>query len=112
MNHIDYKDFLNVDIRVGTIIDVQSFNEARNPSFKVWVDFGDTIGIKKTSAQITTHYTFDDLIGMQILGVVNFPPKQIANFMSEFLILGVSDNHNNIILMTPTKTSPNGARLH
>lgn len=112
MTHIDIKDFMKINIRVGTIKDVKPFESARNPSYQLWVDFGADIGIKKTSAQITINYQTSDLIGRQIIGVINFPPKQIANFMSEFLILGVPDDNGDIILMQPSADVPNGGRLH
>jgi tRNA-binding protein len=112
MTQIDFQDFLDVDIRIGTIIDAKIFEKARKPAYQLWVNFGDTIGVKKTSAQVTKHYTPEDLIGKQIIGVVNFPPKQIADFMSEFLILGVSDDNGDIVLMHPSKPAPNGGRLH
>ncbi len=89
MKTISWQDFESVDVRVWTIIDVQDFPEARNPAYKVWVDFGKELWIKKTSAQITKLYTKEELLGKQILWVVNFPPMQIGNFMSEFLITGV-----------------------
>src|SRR5690606_6700794 len=103
-------DFIKVDIRAGTIVDVQPFVEAKKPAFKVWVDLGD-LGIKKSSAQITHHYTPETLIGRQIVCVVNFPPKQIANFISEVLITGFADEQNHIVLCAIDKNVPNGARL-
>ena len=109
---ISYQDFLNVDIRVGTIIEAHSFPEARNPAYKLVIDFGDDIGIKKTSAQITHHYALEDLKGRQVLAVVNFPAKQIGPFMSEVLTLGFSDENGHIVLAQPEKPVPNGARLH
>lgn len=109
---IDYADFLKIDIRVGTVIDAKPFPKARNPAYQLWVDFGDDIGIKKTSAQITQNYTPETLIGRQVCGVVNFPPKQIADFMSEFLILGFNDGNGHITLATPDSAAENGERLH
>ena len=109
---IDYSDFLKIDIRVGTIVDAQPFPNAKKPAYQLWVDFGDEVGVKKTSAQITQNYKTTDLIGRQICGVVNFPPKQIANFMSEFLILGLNDSDNNITLIAPDQPVPNGGKLH
>ena len=109
---IAFDDFLKVDIRVGTIIDVQEFPEARKPAFKLWVDFGDAIGIKKTSAQITTNYRSDDLKGRQVAAVINFPPRQIGPFMSEVLVLGFPDKNEEVTLIHPSKDVPNGGRLY
>lgn len=109
---IDFNDFLKIDIRIGTIVDAQPYPEARKPALKLWVDFGDTIGIKKTSAQITQNYTPETLIGRQVAAVVNFPPKQIGAFMSEILVLGFSDEHGHVTLIAPDKPVPNGGRLH
>jgi tRNA-binding protein len=109
---IDYSDFLNVDIRVGTVVDAKIFEGARKPAFQVWVDFGPEIGIKKTSAQITAHYKPEKLVGTQICGVINFAPKQIGNFMSEFLVLGFSDANGDIILIRPDSIIPDGNKLH
>ncbi len=109
---ITFDDFLAVDIRVGTVIDAQPYPEARKPAFKLWIDFGDQIGIKKTSAQITVHYTLDNLIGRQVAAVVNFPPRQIGKFMSEVLTLGFSDSNGDIVLLQPERPVPNGGRMH
>ena len=109
---ITYDDFLNVDIRVGTVTDAQPFPEARKPAIKLWIDFGDEIGTKKTSAQITAHYTPEALIGRQVMAVVNFPPRQIGPFMSEVLTLGVMDPDGEVVLITPDQTVPNGGRMH
>lgn len=109
---IAFDDFLKVDIRVGTIVDAQEFPEAKKPAFKLWVDFGPEIGIKKTSAQITVNYKLDELVGQQVAGVVNFPPRQIGKYMSEFLVLGFPDEQDAVTLITPTKTVPNGGRLY
>ena len=111
-NEISFDDFLAVDIRVGTIVDVQEFPKARNPAWKLWIDFGETIGIKKSSAQITIHYTREDLIGRQVMGVVNFPPRQIADFMSQVLTLGFADDKGDIVLIGPERPVPNGERMH
>ena len=111
-NTITYDDFLNVDIRVGTVTDAQPFPEARKPAIKLWIDFGAEIGTKKTSAQITAHYTPEALIGRQVMAVVNFPPRQIGPFMSEVLTLGVMDPDGEVVLITPDQTVPNGARMH
>lgn len=109
---ISFDDFMKVDIRSGTITEVQPFPEARRPALKLWIDFGDGLGVKKTSAQITDAYTQEDLIGMQVAAVVNFPPKQVANFMSEVLVLGFTNAYGHIILITPNSPVPNGERLH
>lgn len=109
---IKFDDFLKVDIRAGTIIEAEEFPEARNPAYKLKIDFGDKIGIKKTSAQITQNYTPSELIGKQIAAVVNFPPKQIGPFMSEVLTLGFTDENDNVVLIEPKSPVPNGKRLH
>ena len=109
--NIDFADFLKVDIRVGTVIDVQEFPEARNPAYKLWVDFGGVIGVKKSSAQITDHYTRGELKGRKVAAVVNFPPRQIGKFMSEILVLGFPDAEAKIVLFAPDKDVPDGSRL-
>lgn len=108
---ITFDDFLKVDIRVGTITDAKDFPEARRPAYQIWVDFGEEIGIRKSSAQITKHYTPETLIGKQVAAVVNFPPKQIGPFMSEFLTLGFMDKENEVVLIAPDKPVPNGQKL-
>ncbi len=108
---ISYDDFENVDIRVGTIVRAEDFPEARKPAIKVWIDFGPDIGTKKTSAQITRHYTTDTLINMQVAAVVNFPPRQIGKFMSEVLMLGFPDNDGEVVLIRPDKAVPAGEKL-
>ncbi|WP_299871387.1 tRNA-binding protein [uncultured Sulfitobacter sp.] len=113
MTHeIGIDDFLKVDIRVGTVTRAEPFPEARKPAIKLWVDFGAEIGERKTSAQITAHYTPDDLIGKQVIGVVNFPPRQIGPFMSEVLVLGLSDAEGAIVLLGPDQAVPNGGKMH
>ncbi len=107
---ISWEDFSKIDIRVGTIIKVQDFPEVRNPAFKLQIDFGEEIGVKKTSAQITKLYNQEDLLGKQVTAVVNFPKKQIANFMSECLILGAVDNKN-VTLLQPTSAVENGLKI-
>ena len=111
-NPINYDDFLAVDIRVGKIIEIQDFPEARNPAYKLKIDFGSEIGTKKTSAQITQNYTPEDLEGKLIAAVVNFPPKQIGPFMSEVLVLGFMDEKDHVTLVSPDKNVPLGGRLH
>ena len=108
---IEYQDFTKVDIRVGTIVRAEEFPEARNPSFKIWVDFGSDIGERKTSAQITHHYEPETLIGKQVAAVVNFPEKQIGPFMSQCLVLGFPDENGEVVLISPTNDVPNGGKL-
>ncbi len=112
MAEIDFEDFLKVDIRVGRIVRAEPFPEARKPAFKLWIDFGDEIGERKSSAQITRHYDPDTLIGKSVMAVVNFPPRQIGPVRSEVLVLGVSDNNGDIVLIAPDKDVPLGARMH
>lgn len=107
----DFDSFMKVDIRIGTIIEAQAFPEARKPAYQLKIDFGPAIGIKKSSAQITEHYTPDNLSGKQVLAVVNFPPRQIGPFMSEVLTLGLADTNGHIVLSKMDHPVPNGARL-
>ena len=107
METIVWKDFEKIDIRLGTIIDVQPFPKAIKPAYQLSIDFG-ALGIKKSSAQITKFYTMEDLMGKQIVAVVNFPPKQIANFISECLVLGVYDENNEVVLLSPSHPTKNG----
>lgn len=111
METISWSDFERVELRVGTIVRVEPFPEARKPAYKVWVDFGPGIGEKKTSAQITGLYTAEELTGRQIVGVVNFPVKQVGPFMSEFLLTGFQDEEGRIIIAVPERQAPNGAKL-
>ena len=111
MSQIEFADFLRVDIRVGRIDRAEDFPEARKPAYKLWVDFGPEIGVKKSSAQITHHYSIEELIGRQVLAVVNFPPRQIGPVMSEVLVLGVMDAQNNVILLSTDQDAPLGARM-
>ncbi len=105
-----FDDFLNLDIRAGTIIDAKVFEKAKKPAYQMTVDMGEEIGIKRTSAQITQQYSPDELIGKQVLAVVNFPPRQIANFMSEILVLGTYSD-GGVVLITPDKPIKNGDKL-
>ena len=112
MAEISFDDFMRVDIRTGRVIKAEPFPEARNPSIKMWIDFGDEIGVRKTSAQVTVHYTPDALIGRQVMAVVNFPPRQIGPFMSEVLVLGVPDENGAVVLLGPDQETPTGGRMH
>jgi len=108
---ITYQDFENVDIRVGEIVNVEDFPEARKPAYKLTIDFGAEIGMKKSSAQITKHYTKEELLGKLVVGVVNFPPKQIGPFVSEVLTLGLPDENGEVVLLMPTKKVPKGGKM-
>lgn len=108
---ITYEDFERVDIRVGEVVSVEDFPEARKPAYKLIIDFGPEIGVQKSSAQITKHYTKEELVGRQVLGVVNFPPKQIGPFVSEVLTLGLPDGEGGVVLIAPTKDVPKGGRM-
>ena len=112
MAEITFDDFLKVDIRVGTIRRAEPFPEARKPAIKLWVDFGEEIGERKSSAQITAHYDVETLIGRQVMAVVNFPPRQIGPFMSEILVLGLPDAEGEIVLLSPDHPVPDGGRMH
>jgi len=109
---LSFDDFLKVDIRVGTVTRAEPFPEARRPAIKMWVDFGPEIGERKSSAQVTAHYTPDTLVGRQVVAVVNFPPKQIGPFMSECLVLGLPDQDGNVVLLGPDQKVPDGGRMH
>ncbi|WP_160123295.1 tRNA-binding protein [Rhodovarius lipocyclicus] len=108
---ISYADFEKVEIRVGRVVQAEPFPEARKPAIKLWVDFGAPHGVKKTSAQVTVHYTPESLIGRQVMGVVNFPPRQIGPFMSEFLVLGAPDENGAVVLLKPDLEVPLGGRM-
>jgi tRNA-binding protein len=111
-DQIGFDDFLKVDVRVGRIVEAEVFPEARKPAYKMRIDFGPDIGIKKTSAQITRHYTPETLVGRLVMAVVNFPPRQIGPVMSEVLTLGVPDAEGEVVLLTPDKDVPIGGRLY
>ncbi|MEJ6389550.1 tRNA-binding protein [Gymnodinialimonas ulvae] len=110
-DEITFDQFMAVDIRVGTVTRAEDFPEARKPAIKLWVDFGGEIGERKSSAQITAHYAPDTLIGKQVIGVVNFPPRQIGPMRSEVLILGLHDEAGGVVLLSPDKPVPNGERM-
>jgi len=109
---ITFDDFLKVDVRVGTVVRAEPFAEARKPATKLWIDFGGKIGVRKTSAQITVHYSPEGLVGRQVMAVINFPARQIGPFMSEVLVLGVPDADGAIVLLSPDSDVPNGGRMH
>jgi tRNA-binding protein len=108
---ISWNDFEKIDIRTGTITDVEDFEGARKPAYKLTIDFGPEIGIKRSSAQITKMYQPDDLLGIQVVAIINFPPKQIANFFSECLVLGIYDENKDVILLKPERTMSNGMKI-
>jgi len=104
-------DFEKLDMRVGTVIYINDFQKARKPAYQLTIDFGNEIGIKKSSAQITAHYKKEDLINRQVIAIVNFPPKQIADFISECLVLGVYDENKDVILLSPERSAKNGQKI-
>lgn len=108
---ITFDDFMKVDIRVGTIIEAEPYPEARKPSYKLRIDFGPAVGIKRSSAQITVHYKAEQLVGRQVAAVVNFPPRQIGPFMSEVLTLGFPDGDGSVVMIAPDRPVPNGGKL-
>jgi len=109
---ISFDEFLKVDIRVGTIVEARPFPEARKPAYKLTIDFGPAIGVKRSSAQITKNHQLDDLVGKQVLAVINFPPRQIGPFMSEVLTLGLPDQNGEVMLIGPDRAVPNGGRMY
>ena len=111
MSEIDWEDFEKVDVRVGTVVEADPFPEARKPSIKLIVDFGPEVGTRKTSAQLTAHYEPEALVGKQVVAVVNFPPKRIAGFESEVLVLGVPDGNEDVVLLSPDHEVPPGGRM-
>ncbi len=111
MTTASYEEFERIDIRVGTVTDAQPYPEARKPAIKLWIDFGGELGVKRSSAQLTIHYTPEELIGRQVCAVVNFKPRQIGTFMSEVLTLGMPDANGAVVLIRPDRTVPDGGRL-
>lgn len=109
---ISWGDFSKIELRIGTITEARKFLKAKKPAYQLLIDLGDDIGLKKSSAQITAHYTIDELVGKQVLCVCNFPPKQIADFISEVLVTGLSDMNEHIVLLSPDFLIKNGAKLH
>ncbi|MGM0586327.1 MAG: tRNA-binding protein [Pseudomonadota bacterium] len=107
-----FEDFLKIDIRVGRVTRAEPFPEARRPAIRLWIDFGQEIGERKSSAQITAHYAPEELVGRQVLGVVNFPPRQIGPMRSEVLVLGAADSNGDIVLLRPDLEVPEGSRMH
>lgn len=111
MDRIEYADFERVEVRAGTVVDAQPFPEARKPAIKLWIEFGEDLGVKRSSAQLTAHYTPDRLIGRQVIAVVNFPPRRIAGFESEVLVLGLPDENGAVVLLRPDFKVPDGGKM-
>ncbi len=112
MASIGIEDFERVEVRVGTVVDAQPFPEARNPALKLWVDFGAPLGVRQSSAQVTVHYSADRLIGRQVLAVVNLPPRKVAGFESQVLVLGLPDENGAVVLLRPDLKVPDGGRIY
>ncbi|WP_050930446.1 tRNA-binding protein [Aestuariivita boseongensis] len=112
MDNISFDDFLKVDIRVGRVTRAEPYPEARKPAIKMWIDFGPELGERKSSAQVTAHYTPEALVGKEVMAVVNFPPRQIGKFMSEVLVLGLPDENGEVVLIGPDHDVPLGGRMH
>ncbi len=112
MDQIDVSVFEQIEVRAGTIVDAQAFPEARKPAIKLWIDFGPSLGVRQSSAQVTAHYVPDRLIGRQVIAVVNFPPRKIAGFESQVLVLGLPDENNEIVLLRPDIKVPDGGRMY
>ncbi|MEO0676313.1 MAG: tRNA-binding protein [Pseudomonadota bacterium] len=112
MSELSFDDFLKVDIRVGEVVRAEPYPEARKPAIKLWVDFGPELGTRKSSAQITKHYTPESVVGRRVMAVVNFPPRQIGKFMSEILVLGVPDAAGEVVLLAPDLDVPLGGRMY
>ena len=112
MAEISFDDFLQVEIRVGRVVRAEPYPEARKPAIKMWIDFGPELGERKSSAQVTAHYTPESLVGKQVMAVVNFPPRQIGKFRSEVLVLGLPDANGDVVLIGPDQDVPLGGRMH
>ena len=108
---ISWSDFEKIDVRVGTVVSAEAFEGARKPAYKLQIDFGSELGIKRSSAQITAHYKLEDLVGKQVVAVVNFPPKQIGTYFSEYLVLGIYDENKEVVLLRPEKPVANGLKI-
>ncbi|MDA0361644.1 MAG: tRNA-binding protein [Proteobacteria bacterium] len=112
MIEVSYNDFEKLDVRVGEIVRAENYPEARKPAIKLWLDFGEDLGLKKSSAQISQNYKASDLIGRKVVAIVNFPPRQIGKFISEVLVLGVPDSKGQVVLLVPNVDVPTGGRVH
>ncbi len=112
MKTITWEEFENIELRVGTIVEIEDFPEAKDPAYKMKIDFGEELGIKTSSSQITHHYTKEELLGQQVIGVVNFPPKKVGKYVSECLVTGFKDKDGDIVIARPDKKVPNGEKLY